>query len=195
MTKADGRRLGNLLGALALALTDEIRQAMDEELAMTGSAAAALLMVGVEEDITIERIAKQLHLAQPTMVRTIALLEEQRLVRKERTADRRVRQLSLTTKGKQKAARLLDRRARILGRYVDALDTGERLDLGDALEKLLAAAVRQEDQKYTICRLCNEAICGPEECPVERGALRASAQMTCAARHPRLASKPQGRPS
>lgn len=195
MTNTGQRRLGNLLGALALALADEIRQAMEEELGMTGSAAAALLMVDIEDDVTVERIARQLHLAQPTMVRTIALLEEQGLVRKERVADRRVRRLSLTSKGRQKVVRLLERRGRILARYVDALAPGEQTTLGQALEKLLPAAVRQEAQKYVICRLCDEAVCGPQECPVERGAMRAGAHMTCAARHPHIGSKPRGRSS
>lgn len=195
MTKAEAGRLGNLLGALALALTDAMRQAMDEELTMSGSAAAALLMVGTEDGVTIERIARQLRLAQPTMVRAIALLEEQGFVRKEPTADRRVRKLSLTAKGRQKATRLLDGRARILAQYVETLGPRELLDLGHVLEKLLAAAVREENQKYTICRLCNEAICGPEECPVERGALRAATQTTCAARRPRPAAKSKGRSS
>lgn len=176
MSKIGMLRLSNLLGALAVALTDEIRHAMDNELEVGGSAAAALLMVGVEEDAKVEQLARRLQLAQPTMVRTIALLEERGLLRKERTADRRVRPLSLTGKGEQMVTRLLDRRGSILERLAAALTSSEQTALTKTLEKLLSAAVRNEDQKYLICRLCDENACMPQECPVEHGAAIARAR-------------------
>jgi MarR family transcriptional regulator, negative regulator of the multidrug operon emrRAB len=167
---AGDRRLENLLGALAVAVADRVRVAVEDQLGAGGSAAAVLMMIGVEPHISAEAIARQLNVAQPTVVQALGALQERGLVKKESGTDCRVRELTLTKPGAQMVASMLERRAAILAPLIRGLGDRERAALTQVIETILIATVVRPDEKFLICRFCNEHECGPEDCPVEVGA-------------------------
>jgi len=162
--------LENLLGALAVAIADRVRVAVEEQLGTGGSAAAVLMMIGVEPHISAEAIARQLNVAQPTIVQAVRALQERGLIQKLSGADRRVRQLTLTKQGEQIVASMLDRRAAILAPLVSDLGDQDRAALTPLIEAILIKTVARPEERFLICRFCDEHACGPEECPVEEAA-------------------------
>ncbi len=185
MTKSSANRLG----ALALVLSDRLTGAIEEELGIGGMAPAALMTIKVEESITIERLAKILHLGQSSMVRAVQALEARGLVKKLPGQDRRTLLLRLTPSGRKMVSVLLARRAAIVERAFDAVPTKSRSALAAGLDAMLEAMVEKAEDKYPICRLCDEDACGGfEDCPVERGSLRiADSASPARARRERIA--------
>lgn len=169
---AGDRRLENLLGALAVAVADRVKVAVEDQLGTGGSAAAVLMMIGVEPHISAEAIARRLNVAQPTVVQALGALQQRGLVKKASGVDRRIRELTLTKPGAQMVASMLERRAAILAPLLRGLGDRERTALTQVIETMLIATVVRPDEKFLICRFCNEHECGPKECPVEVAAAR-----------------------
>ncbi len=166
------RRLENLLGALSITIADRVRAALEGQLGAGGSAAAVLMMIGVEPQISAETIARQLGMAQPTVVQALGALKERGFVRQVSGEDRRVRELSLTSRGMEMVASMLEKRAAILGQLLQTLGRAERSVLTGAVEKMLIAAITRPEERFPICRFCSESECGPKDCPVEVAAGR-----------------------
>lgn len=159
-------RTENLLGALALAVADDVARATDACAPEGGNAAAALALVGHEPGMPIERLRRALGLSHPGTVRLVDRLQLHGLVRRE-NADRdgRAVALHLTATGSQLRKRLLQDRQGALHRALVSLTPAERETLGGLVEKMLRAALRDEAHAYEICRLCNDGVC--RKCPVE----------------------------
>ncbi|MFD0985501.1 MarR family winged helix-turn-helix transcriptional regulator [Methyloligella solikamskensis] len=166
-------KTANVLGALALTLSDRI-QAEAEDVAGLGGMGPAIL-VGVHEDpgILIERLAVELGRGQSSMVRAVQQLERSGLLEKRQGKDRRTFGLHLTRSGRARVRSILDKRAKALDAALGVLSPKEQVALSGLVERMLEGLVRVEDDRFPMCRLCDEAACGPySECPVERGAAR-----------------------
>jgi MarR family transcriptional regulator, negative regulator of the multidrug operon emrRAB len=125
-------RTGNLLGALALTLADNIG---------TGSDAAALITLrNYAEGEPLDLLRRALALSHPGVVRLADRLERRGLVERRRSErDGRAVALRLTPAGRLAADEAQVARAGAIGTALAALDKDERSALGAMLERMLAA--------------------------------------------------------
>jgi len=166
--KAADLRTANLLGALALALTDRI-QAEIRSMADQGETdCAALVTIQQRSGLSIEALGAILGLSQPGTVRLVDRLVEEGLVVRQAGANRRTRALVLSEKGRLRTRTILFGRERALGRPLDAVPAAQRSSLGRALEAMLGALAESAEEAWTICRLCDAAVCPRETCPTKR---------------------------
>jgi hypothetical protein len=80
-------------------------------------------------------------------------------------AYRRAVSLNLTKAGERACSMIRAARGVSVDKALGVLRADERATLGILAEKILAALVREEDQAYAVCRLCDEAVC--DACPVD----------------------------
>src|SRR5260221_847217 len=103
-------RTSNLLGALAVALTDALT-AVTERGARHGAAGpAALVTIADEPRISIERLRQVLQLSHSGAVRLVDRLAVDGLVERQSGRDQRSVSLLLTTAGREAAAAVLAER-------------------------------------------------------------------------------------
>jgi MarR family transcriptional regulator, negative regulator of the multidrug operon emrRAB len=157
-------RTTNLLGALALGLSDEITDAAERQVTHAGCTPGALSLIGHEPGLSIDYLARILSMSHPGAVRLVDRLEGDGLVARRPTSDGRAVALHLTTSGQNRRAKLLVDRRAVLDRALAHLARDERAQLGILLEKLLLAIKRDTRHAYAICRLCEESVCKP--CPM-----------------------------
>jgi DNA-binding MarR family transcriptional regulator len=149
----------NLLGAVALAMTDR----MSEIPAPSPTAAAALIMLHRFLDApTIEGLRQALGLSHSGTVRLVDRLERDGHLRRRPGADARSTALALTPAGRRLATRIATARARILAEAVAPLSDTELRGLDRVLAKVLAGLA--EGPRFT-CRLCDPRVC--DDCPVQ----------------------------
>jgi MarR family transcriptional repressor of emrRAB len=164
-------RTANLLGALA----SEIAARLDEQIKthpnQTDSAAAALNVIGFYEGCSNGALSRALRLSHTATVRLVDKLEEAHLVTSEAGTDRRSVALRLTEKGRERARAIVRERCVMLADIADLLTPAQRAALDDVAETLLRALVTSPDSADHVCRLCDEAACPPEHCPVHQKAL------------------------
>jgi len=161
-----GPKIENVAGALALALSDELLRAAQDQAPEAGSAAAALALLGHAPGLPIETLRRALGLSHPGAVRLVDRLQADGLVaRGVSERDRRAVALVLTPKGQETCTAILAARQGTLSRALAALSEEEREVFGRLAEKMLRAALRGEDHAYAVCRLCDPAAC--TDCPVE----------------------------
>ena len=161
-------KLENVVGALALALSDAVLSSTQEQAPEAGPAAAAISLLGHKPGMTIERLRKALGLSHPGAVRLIDRLVAEGVVeRKPSESDRRAVALHLTIAGENSCGEILKVRYQRIAQVLDILDPTERETLGMLTEKLLSNLVRDVDKAYSVCRLCDSSIC--TNCPVEAG--------------------------
>ena len=160
-------KLENVVGALALALADEVLHGAHEHVPESGPAAAALAMIGHIPGLTIERLRRALRLSHPGAVRLIdRLASDDLVVRLQSAEDRRAVALHLTKLGEVACEGILSGRQQRIARALGVLSREERESFGKIAEKFLANFVKDLDQAYAVCRLCDPTAC--ESCPVDR---------------------------
>jgi DNA-binding MarR family transcriptional regulator len=116
--------------------------------------------------MSIDQLRRGLPLSHPGAVRLVdRLTADELVVRQTSERDRRAVSLKLTQAGERACSRIRAARAMSVGKALAVLSTEERATLGALAEKMLSALVREEDQAYAVCRLCDEAVC--DACPVE----------------------------
>ena len=158
--------LANQLGALALALADDMRSGAEAAAGEAGPAAAALVLAGHEPGLSIAVLAAAVGLSHPGTVRLVDRLAADGLIeRRPDPADRRAVGLYLTDAGAGRAAAVQAARTAPLQAVVAALTPAERAVLAPAVARLLAARVDGETAALRVCRLCDHERCG--QCPVE----------------------------
>ena len=160
-------RTANLLGALALALSDEIRSAAERQVTHGGSAPAALSLIGHEPGLSIDELARMLGMSHPGAVRLVQRLDRDRLIARKPTRDGRTSALQLTAAGRKRRARLLAERRTVLEGALKRLSAQERVQLAALLKKLLVGLKRDALHAYAICRFCEETVC--QRCPMAEG--------------------------
>jgi DNA-binding MarR family transcriptional regulator len=162
----DDLRITNIVGALSLALSDDLLRAAEQKAPEAGLAAAAIALLRHVPGMTIEKLRHALGLSHPGAVRLIDRLEQEgSVVRRPSSADRRAVSLSLTRSGAHSAAAILSARESALTGALAGLTASERKTFGALAEKMLRTLLRGEDHAYVVCRLCDNDAC--IDCPVD----------------------------
>ena len=172
MTSDD--RTANLLGALALTLSDRARAAVHAGSGVSGSDAAALVTLrNYAEGEPLDLLRRALALSHPGVVRLADRLQERGLVERHRGGrDGRAVALRLTPAGRRAADAALAARADAIAAALQTLDAGQRRSLAPMLERMLGAQTTDATASQVICRMCDPDACGhPGRCPVTQAAL------------------------
>jgi DNA-binding MarR family transcriptional regulator len=164
-----GDRAANLLGALALALTDRTTEAVAAATghAETGAAALSALHHFLDGP-SIDRLRQVLGLTSSGTVRLVDKLEQAGYVRRGAGTDGRTTVVRLTPAGRRMARKVSVARGQVLGGALGALDADDRDRLAELIGRVLAGMVRPPGATRWMCRLCDLAACGRSEgrCPV-----------------------------
>jgi MarR family transcriptional regulator, negative regulator of the multidrug operon emrRAB len=163
-------RLENLLGALAVALSDAITAAVETTTGHAGAMSAALAVLAQEPGLGIEQLRIPLGRTQSATVRVVDQLAAEGYAERRPGRDQRSVAVLLTPKGREAAARVLASRERALSDALAGLSPGERKALTSTLEKVLADMTSGRAHAEQICRLCDVAACPDRACPVELAA-------------------------
>src|SRR6516164_5687098 len=119
------RRMENLMGALAVALSDEIGSAVETATGHAGAMGAALATLAQEPGLSIEQLRVPLGRTQSATVRVVDQLVAEGHAERRPGRDQRSVAVVLTPKGTEAAAQVLASRERALGDAVGALGPGE----------------------------------------------------------------------
>lgn len=161
------RKIENVVGALALALSDSLHFGTQEQAPEPGPAAAAIALISHEPGLTIEQLRRALRLSHPGTVRLVdRLVNDGLLERRASVEDRRAVALHLTHDGEASCAAILTARRTSIASALQSLSCEEREALGRLAEKLLGGLIQDVDTAYQVCRLCDRQSC--KACPVER---------------------------
>ena len=176
MPEAYTSAVANRLGAIALTLSDGIRDATEAATGMAGGLPAALVSLAEWADgRSVDVLAEAMRVSHSRAVRVVDRLEAAGLARRESdTSDGRRALVWLEPAGRELAEEALDARARVLLRAVAALDADDVLDLERLLGALLDATTADTCAAASTCRLCDAHACGHYEgaCPVSLAAER-----------------------
>jgi MarR family transcriptional repressor of emrRAB len=168
----DPAQAANVLGALALALTDRMAAAVEESSAHSESGAAALSALRhFLRDPSIDLLRQVLGLTHSGTVRLVDRLEQGGLVTRAAGPDGRTTVVRLTPAGRRTARRVTAARARLLGSALEVLPAAEQEQLADLAGRVLAGMRRGAGATRWSCRLCDTGACGRLEgrCPVAGG--------------------------
>lgn len=152
----------NKLGALGTMIADRLDGAFD---GLSPSAAALLSMLYFKPNLTVTQLATIVGVRQPTAVRVLDGLVTQGLVVRGDPIGR-ITPLSLTAKGRKRAAALQHHRLAALDDLLHVLKPGERRQFDAMLDRILAGATTSRAFARTTCRLCEHELCGPAVCPI-----------------------------
>ena len=157
-------RAGNLLGALAVALNDQLNPREAGQDARVAPAPALVHLSHCDRP-TIESLRAVLCLSHSATVRMADRLEASGIaMRMPDSEDARATALRLTEKGSLLAAEALAARATVLSDALLVLDSEERKHLERIATKLLTALAGGPGDLYRVCRLCDFSVC--TACPV-----------------------------
>lgn len=166
--KSERKRAANVLAAFALALTDKVGAAIREDAGRSDMASAALIQIGFEPGMSIERLRLAVGLSHSAMVRVIDQLQADGLVNRERdpAGDSRVALLSLTRTGEAQMCDALAARERVTEPALDHLSLQECQLLLKLLEKALPALIKTKVEQEVACRFCDLNACPQDVCPI-----------------------------
>lgn len=168
-------RIANLLGALALALTDRMTKETETRAAHGAAAPAALVSVGVDPGLSVGALAQTVGLTHSSTVRLIDRLERDGLMERRDGTDGRSVGLHLTQQGAARRRTILKGRHQVLSEALAALPVDDQAALTPLIEVLLDTLTLGRPQADHICRLCDEGVCPEATCPVECAARRTEA--------------------
>ena len=128
-SRADART-ANLLGALALTVTDAMRDAVASASPGRGGAApAALVLLHDEPGMSVSALGEATGLTQPGAARLVDALEAEGLVVRAAGADGRTHALRLTAAGQRRVRAMLSARAAVLDELLALISTTQRRQL------------------------------------------------------------------
>jgi MarR family transcriptional repressor of emrRAB len=162
------KRLENLLGALAVALSDSLSVVVEAATGHAGAISAALAILAQEPGLGIEQLRVPLGRTQSATVRIVDQLVADGHAERRPGRDQRSVAVVLTERGMAAAAEVLDSRRNVLGEAIAALEPDQQRALEPIVAKLLTALTTDYEQSERICRLCDVAACPQRICPVER---------------------------
>ena len=155
-------KIENVVGALALAISDDVLAAARAD----EPEAAAIALIGHVPGLSIDRLRRALGLSHPGAVRLVDRLAAAGLATRFRAGpDRRAVTLALTDAGAARCRALLARRQGVLARALATVSEDDRQALGRIAEALLGVLPVGITDACRICRLCDPAAC--VDCPVE----------------------------
>lgn len=170
-------RTANIVGALALAISDTLLRGAQAAAPEPGPAAAAISLLAHDPGMSIDRLRRALGLSHPGAVRLVdRLVANGAVIREVSDRDRRAVALVLTEAGRRTCADIRAARLDGVAKMLDLLDADERAALGTLTEKLLRGLIKGENHAYSVCRLCDESAC--VDCPVS-SALGSSDPVRC----------------
>jgi MarR family transcriptional regulator, negative regulator of the multidrug operon emrRAB len=176
MPKAHISPVANRLGALALTLSDSIREATEAATGMGGGIPAALVSLREWADgRPVEVLATAMRLSHSRAVRVVDRLEAAGLARREPDPDDGRRALVwLRPAGRELADRALAARSDALLFTVAQLGAADVRDLERLVSALLDATTVDIRAASGTCRLCDAHACGHYDgtCPVTQAADR-----------------------
>lgn len=159
-------RAANLVGALSIAVTDRIQQAVFDGTGLGGEAVAALIAIGHSPGMTVTQLGSVLARSQPGTVRIVDRLEAAQLAeRNPASHDRRSLTLTLTPKGLSERAAVLERRQNALQQILRLLDPDDLSALERISATILCKLPDDAASALSICRYCDEQRC--RNCPME----------------------------
>jgi DNA-binding MarR family transcriptional regulator len=168
--------VANRLGAMALTLSDAVREATEAATGMAGAPPAALVSLREWADgRPVDVLAEAMRVSHSRAVRVVDRLEAEGLARRAADpADGRRALVWLEPAGRELADRALGARSRVLLLAVAGLDAADVRDLERLLASLLDATTVDTRAARGTCRLCDAHACGHYEgdCPVSRAADR-----------------------
>lgn len=155
------RQVSNVLGALVLALSDRLEEAVVEAASQSENGGAALSALHhFLEAPRIELLAQVLGLSPSGTVRLVDRLESEGYVRRSTGDDGRVTLVALTAAGRRRAEAITRSRTTLFEDALSPLSDDERLRLGALVGKVLAGLVRPPGATRWTCRLCDVGRCG-----------------------------------
>ena len=169
----DPARAANVVGALALVLTDRITDAVEDAAAQaeTGAVALSALRHVLPPEPSIDLLRQVLGLTHSGTVRLVDRLEAAGQVRRGSGRDGRTTTVALTAAGRRAATRVTSERAGELHGAMQVLTSDEQEQLADLAGRVLAGLGRDGAEgpveRWT-CRLCDTTACGRLQgrCPV-----------------------------
>lgn len=173
MSDASLDREANLLGALALIVTDTTAAAVAGASGQASTAAAALsALYQFLDRPTLDALRRVLGLTPSGAVRLVDRLAGEGLVTRGPGADGRSRAVILTADGRRVAKQIAAARSATLRHALADLSAAERDTLHSLLGRIMAAYVRDKQGGAWICRLCDVAACGRAQgaCPTANAA-------------------------
>lgn len=169
MSAVPSGRTANLLGALAVAVHDEMTSAVSGAMGRGESAAAALLSIGTRPGTTVGQLSAIVGREHSTTVRTVDRLEADGLVSRDVSSqDARRVELDLTPAGRERFEALRMARHEVLSRRLETLTAAERELLHELLDRLLGTVATSPSDARHVCRFCDHDICRDDRCPVGR---------------------------
>lgn len=162
----DERRIANLLGATALAVSDRALADVTRAAGVSASGAAALVVLAASPGLGVTELGRRVGLSQPAAARMLDSLEAAGLAARRPCQGRSV-SVTLTAAGRRTARRVLGARGTPLADALEALDDGEQEALAELLGKILTRLYGQVGSSELLCRLCDRASCIRDAvCPV-----------------------------
>jgi len=163
-------RAANLLGALALAVSDGIREATEgQDNGLAKSEPGALVTLAHYPGQSVGSLARTLGLTHSGAVRLADRLVAAGLARRVSAGPGRTLALHLTQAGRLGASRVLARRRAAVEQLVNGLDADQAAALEQLASRLLAALATDRASAHRLCRLCDEPLCERDaRCPVDQ---------------------------
>jgi MarR family transcriptional regulator, negative regulator of the multidrug operon emrRAB len=159
-----------LLGALALAVSDRIREVTEEPSdGLVRPEPAALVTLAHYPGQSVGALARTLGLTHSGAVRLADRLVAAGLARRVRAGPGRTLALYLTEPGRRGAARVLARRQAAVEQLARALEPGQVAALEQVASGLLTVLATDRAGAHRVCRLCDEPLCERGRgCPVDQ---------------------------
>lgn len=166
-------RAANLLGALALAVSDGVQAATEEQAdGLAKSEPAALVTLAHYPGQSVGTLARTLGLTHSGAVRLADRLAAAGLARRVSAGPGRTLALHLTQTGQLGASRVLARRQAAVEQLVSQLEPDQVAAVEQVASRLLAILATDRASAHRLCRLCDEPLCERDaRCPVDQAAV------------------------
>src|SRR5947209_2178021 len=158
-------RLVNLVGAVALGLTDRMIRSVESVSGRSGATAALLAAVLAEPGLTVAELSVVVGISASGVVRLLDRLVADGLAERRQGSDARSVAVHLTPAGHRMARSVLEHRRAAVSGVLAALDADEQATLTTAVEKMLTALTPEVDLADHVCRLCDLDACPQDRCP------------------------------
>lgn len=173
----------NMVGAFATALSDRVADAIAGSSGLGQTAAEGLIAVCNHPGEAVEALAARLMLTPTGATRLLDGLERKHLVRRTVAAgDKRSRCVQPTTHGRRLAFEMFRARRSVIEHVLVPLSPAKQAELGNLLERLLAALSHDGTRAEHPCRVCEEQACDAGCCPAAQGGTSGTQQATACGR-------------
>lgn len=160
-------RAENLLGAMAIGVSDRLQRETQATAGRLGARAAALATMAQWPGYTIEELRHCLGLTHSATVRVVDGLVADGLVTRERVGGGPAVRPRLTSAGEAQARGVIAARSKVLRWLVGRFSDDELAQLTPIVERLLETLTTDFNAGELVCRLCELDVCPQDRCPVE----------------------------